>query len=169
MAEEEEQDDAPKPDPDSGAKKALEAERKARREAERKAGDLADRVKELEDRDKSDGEKLSGKLAEAEKRAEAAEAKALRYEVALNRKLSATQAKRLVGATKEELEADADELLESFKPAERDAGDEDDEDDADDPKPSPSNRPTPSLRGGGDPTTAVEPDLRKMVSEIPRS
>lgn len=47
----------PTQDPDSGAKKALEAERKARRDAER-------RLKEIEDRDKSELQKAQDELKE---------------------------------------------------------------------------------------------------------
>jgi hypothetical protein len=137
------------------------------RKHEKQAKELATRLQELEDRDKSEGEKLAGRIAAAEKRADEAEARAIRLEVATSKGLTAAQAKRLVGATKEELEADADELISTFKPAEPDPVDTDDE--PDDDTPSPSNRPTPSLKGGGDPTQAPDPDIRKVVDSIPRS
>lgn len=164
-------DDDPKPDPDAGAKKALEAERKARRDAEKQLSEMKAKLQELEDRDKSEGEKLAGRIAAAEKRADEAEARALRLEVAAAKGLTVTQARRLVGATKEELEADADDLLASFKPSEpaKDDDDIDEDEPGDEPKPSPTNRPTPALRGGGDPTQPVDPDIRKVVESIPRS
>lgn len=42
------------------------------------------------------------------------DANALKWEIALEKGLTKTQAKRLVGATREELEADADELIAEF-------------------------------------------------------
>lgn len=105
-------------------KKALDEERTARREAEKARKDLEARLKELEplaakakqleDSKKTETEKLGEKLTAAEKRAVEAEQKALRLEVASAKGLTQAQAKRLVGTTKEELEADADELLTSF-------------------------------------------------------
>lgn len=105
-------------------KKALDEERAARRDAEKARKDLESRLKELEplaakakeleDSKKTETEKLGEKLTAAEKRAVEAEQRALRMEVASAKGLTQAQAKRLVGATKEELEADADELLASF-------------------------------------------------------
>ncbi|MFV0315452.1 MAG: hypothetical protein ACK5O2_00625 [Microthrixaceae bacterium] len=141
---------------DSG-KKAIDAERKARRDAERRAKDVEAKLKEIEDRDKSDSEKLAEKLTAAEKRADDAERRALRSEVAHEKGLSAAQAKRLSGDTREDLEADADELLEVFQPT---GG----------ATPPPSNRPSPDLRGGSDPTDTDDGkvDPAKLADLIPR-
>lgn len=54
---------------------------------------------------------LEERVAGIEKQAKDAEERALRAEVANAKGLTPTQAKRLVGATREELEADADELI----------------------------------------------------------
>lgn len=54
---------------------------------------------------------LEERVAEIERTAKASEERALRAEVANAKGLTATQAKRLVGSTREELEADATELL----------------------------------------------------------
>lgn len=54
---------------------------------------------------------LEERVAEIERQAKQSEERALRAEIANAKGLTPTQAKRLVGATKEELEADADELL----------------------------------------------------------
>lgn len=78
--------------------------------------DLAAKVKEFEDLSKTEQEKLADSLVEAEQRAEDAEQKLLRAEVASEKGLTPAQAKRLTGSTKDELEADADELLEVLKP-----------------------------------------------------
>lgn len=54
---------------------------------------------------------LEERVAEIERQAKESEARAMRAEVANAKGLTPSQAKRLVGATREELEADADELL----------------------------------------------------------
>lgn len=116
-------DDEPPAEPDprdqlgDPGKKALDA-MKAERNAALKAQKAAEaRLKELEDRDKSAAEKDAERLATAEKKAAEAEARLLRMEVASEKGLNAAQAKRLVGTTREELEADADELIASFPAA----------------------------------------------------
>lgn len=92
-------------------KKALEAERRDKRAAERRAAELEARLKEFEDRDKSEAEKLAERAEAAERSLADLQANALRAEVALDKGLTPSQAKRLIGSTREELEADADELL----------------------------------------------------------
>lgn len=126
-------------------------------EASAKANaDAAKRLAELEDQGKSDTEKLSGRIAEAEKRAADAEARAMRLEVAATKGLTPTQAKRLVGASREDLEADADEILEAFPTA---TG----------ATPPPSDRPVSDLRGGTDPTSdPVEMNPAKLAESVPR-
>lgn len=104
------EDKGPAKEPD-GVPPAMKA---ALRKANKEAETLRLKLKELEDRDKSETDKLKDSLTVAEKRASDAEARALRLEVAAEKGLTLAQAKRLVGATKEELEADAEELLESF-------------------------------------------------------
>lgn len=54
---------------------------------------------------------LEERVAQIERQAQESESRALRAEVANAKGLTPSQAKRLVGATREELEADADELL----------------------------------------------------------
>ena len=108
-------DEAAKDSLGDAGQKALQAERREKRAAEKRANELAARLKQIEDRDKGESEKIAERLAEAERRAEQADQRALRLEVASEKGLTAVQAKRLVGATREELEADADELLETFK------------------------------------------------------
>jgi uncharacterized protein involved in type VI secretion and phage assembly len=54
---------------------------------------------------------LEERVAEIERQARESESRALRAEVANAKGLTPNQAKRLVGSTREELEADADELL----------------------------------------------------------
>lgn len=54
---------------------------------------------------------LEERVAEIEKAARDSEQRAIRAEIANAKGLTPSQAKRLVGATREELEADADELI----------------------------------------------------------
>jgi hypothetical protein len=71
---------------------------------------------ELDQASKSEQERLTERLAAAEARAAEIEGRALRLEVAAENGLTPAQAKRLVGSTREELEADAEELLATFQP-----------------------------------------------------
>jgi hypothetical protein len=138
---------------DEAGKKALDEERKARRDAERQLKEMGDQLRTLQDKDKSDSERLTEKVTQLEKDLAAATARADRFEVALDKGLDMTRAKRLTGATREELEADADELQswQAGKPA--------------DPVP---NKPAVDLKGGGDPTEDPDVDLRQVVDSIPR-
>ncbi len=105
--------DDPKPDDALGdnGKKALDQERKARRDAESKAKDLETRLAAIEDKDKTEVERLTAQVATLTKELGTATVTGARLKVALDKGLTATQAKRLVGDTEDELAADADELL----------------------------------------------------------
>jgi hypothetical protein len=106
-------EDAPKPvtgDGDDGLTLALKAERATRKAAEKEARELAARLRDLEDRDKSESEKLASRVAESERRAVEAEAQLLRLEVAAARKMNAEDVPLLHGTTREELEASAEAL-----------------------------------------------------------
>lgn len=143
-----------KPDLGDAGKKALEAERKARRDAERQLREKDDQLKALQDKDKSDSERLTEKVTQLEKDLATATARADRFEVALEKGLDMTRAKRLTGATRDELEADADELITWT------AGTSDD-------KPVPG-KPATDLKGGSDPTEEPAVDVREVVDSIPR-
>ena len=111
------------PDPSDAlgesGEKALEAWKSRAREAEK----AAKRVKALEaelqtirDKDKSESERLTERLSEAEKRAERAERASLRFKVGNAKGLPARLTERLQGDTEEEMAADADALLAEMKP-----------------------------------------------------
>lgn len=128
---------------------ATEGERDAARKA------IADK----ENEGKSESDKVAARLADMEKQIADRDAKLLRSEVAAAKGLTPAQAKRLAGSTKEELESDADEILEAF-PAPGGDGER---------KAPPSQQPRPSLRGGGDPTSdPVETDPAKLAASVPR-
>lgn len=75
----------------------------------------AKKLAELEEANQSEIEKAQARAAAAEKELNDSRLEALRAQVALDKKLTPSQAKRLVGSTREDLEADADELLADLK------------------------------------------------------
>lgn len=159
-------DDDKKPDDDvAGLKSALDKERKARRAAEAEAkvnADAAKRLKDAEDADKTELQKAIDRAAAADKRAEDAESKSLRLEIAAAKGLSVAQAKRLVGSSREELEADADELLEAF--GSKTGGDDKDGKGG---KPDVRRRPTEDLRSGARTDAGEEEEIdAKKADEI---
>lgn len=129
-------DDAPKVDDPKPARHVpvedLAAERKKRQELEAK-------LQEIEDADKSELQKAQDAAAKAQQEAATATARADRLQVALDKGLTPTQAKRLVGDTVEELEADADELLADITPSD------------DGKKPPAPSKPKADLQSGNDP------------------
>lgn len=101
-------------------KKALDEERKARRAAERERDAQAARLKEFEDRDKTDAQKLEERASRAEQQLQPLtdETNRLRFALSKAASLDPAQVKpflgivdRLRGSTDEELSADADALL----------------------------------------------------------
>lgn len=87
---------------------------KALKKANKEAETHRLRLKEIEDRDKSEAEKLTERTRELESNLTTAQATALRYEIALDKGIPKSIASRLQGATREEMEADADELLKTI-------------------------------------------------------
>ena len=168
-------DVSPDPDPvvdDTSQEEDFDAERAKAKiaKANSEASNLRKRMKELEekakkldeieDANKSEVERATSSLKAAEERAQAAELKAMRLEVAAAKGLTPAQAKRLVGASIEELEADADELVDTFKPA--DSGEQSS-------KPQMPGKPQQHLRSGGDPTEEPqETDPAKLAEAISR-
>jgi hypothetical protein len=114
------------PEPDDSlsdaGKKAIAAERKAAREATKERDALAARLKELEDRDKTEAQKLADRAALAERERDEARLDALRVKVGASKKLPADVVELLRGETEAELAAHADRLAEHFKAASRPAG-----------------------------------------------
>lgn len=146
--------DAPEPErgkPDNDVAELKAALRKANKEAETNRLKL----KELEDKDKSESEKLTTRVAELESQLTKSQGEVQRLSVALDKGLTKTQARRLVGESEEDLIADADDLLASFQSA------------GDETKPAPA-KPTADLKGGGDPTGDEAVNVRDVVSSIPR-
>lgn len=98
-------------------RKALEKVRKEAagyRTKVRELEPLASKARELEDAGRSEMERLTARAETAERERGESVARALRLEVAFEKGLTPAQAKRLVGGTRDELEADADEILRDF-------------------------------------------------------
>jgi len=116
---------------------------------------LAAKLQEHDDKDKSEAQKLQERAEAAEQKLAAAERNAMVASVALKKGLTEAQAKRLIGTTVEELEADADELLATFTP---EPGQE--------PVPG---RPRERLRPGAAPSAEPEEtDPAKLAAMVPR-
>lgn len=136
----------------------IEATRADREKLKRERDDLAREKQEREDADKSEQQKLEERTTLAEQQAAASTREAARLRVALKKGLTETQAKRLVGDTEEELEADADELLASFIPPEEEPGQD------------PVRRPRERLRPGAVPSSEPEEtDPRKLAALVRRT
>lgn len=99
---------------DEGYVKELRSEAAASRKARQ---ELEAKLNEYEERDKSELEKAQGKVAKADERAANAEAKLLRYEVASEKEVPAKLVPLLTALTREDLESQADLILENAKPA----------------------------------------------------
>jgi hypothetical protein len=161
-------------DLDETARKAVLGEvRKARTEAARYRAERdelkphADKAKAEDDASKGDVEKAAERATKAEAALAEKTLEVLRLQVALDKGLTAHQAKRLVGSTKEELEDDADELVESFGVGK--SGDDDGKDSkSDDASKTPLTRkPKEKLRAGSDPEDEPEEsDPAKLAALI---
>lgn len=88
-------------------KKAIEREREARKTAEKSARELAAKVKEFEDRDKSETQRMADELAQLREDAGKARREALVTKVAMAHKLDAEDIDLLHGDTEDELVARA--------------------------------------------------------------
>lgn len=145
-------------------KRALDAERKARRAAESRLKDIETKLKEAEDAEKSELDRLKGQVDDLKKRAEDAESKADRFEVAAAKGLTLAQARRLVGSTKEELEEDADALRTDLGLKDESDDDESKGEKKDETK-GPG-RPREQLKPGASNEPDDEPDAGKLADSI---
>lgn len=100
-------------------KKALDAERKARRDAERQLAAANQQLQQITDQGKTELELATERAAKAEQQLAALQHNQLRLEVATAKGLPASAAMRLQGTTREELEADADDFSRLIQPADQ--------------------------------------------------
>ncbi len=91
--------------------------KRALSKANKEAETLRLRLREFEDRDKTDAQKLQEERDALRAERDALTLQQLRREVADEKGLTAAQARRLVGSTREEIEADADDLIATFPKA----------------------------------------------------
>ena len=91
--------------------RALRAEREANKAAKAKIAEYESRIKEFEDRDKTEAEKTAERTRELERSSAANARKALQYEVAAEKGIPLSLATRLRGDDKDALLKDADDLL----------------------------------------------------------
>jgi hypothetical protein len=124
----------------------------------KRIADFEKAQQEAEDAKKDDLTKAQEASTSLQQQLDASTLENTRLRVALAKGLSEKQAARLVGSTREELEADADDFLADLAPAKKD-----------DPDPV-SGKPREKLpRGGGDPDDqVVETDPAKLAALIPR-
>ena len=98
--------------------KRLRAEAAEWRTKARAGESAATRLAELEESNKSESQRLEERAVAAQRDRDAAVRQSLVYEVALAKGLAPDLAKRIVGSTREELEADADAVLALVMPPE---------------------------------------------------
>lgn len=135
-------------------KRALDAERKARKDAEKQATALAARVKEFEDAGKSESEKAAQTIANLNSELTKLRADGARTAAATAAGLDLKYAPRLVGETAEELLEDAKALAADFAPATGASTTEDQ---------PPSRRPKEQLRPGAAPDAAADDRSRDDI------
>jgi hypothetical protein len=146
---------------DSVDPKEFKRIQQALKAANQEAAKFRNRVKEFEDKDKSESQRLTEAAQEAQSRAEKAESAQRKLQTAIDRApegATFTQikavAKRIAGDSEDELASDADELFALMAPAKTKA---------------PNGKPRETLRGGGDPDDPPEEmDPRKLADLIGR-
>ncbi|MFI9244152.1 hypothetical protein ACIGXF_16540 [Streptomyces sp. NPDC053086] len=104
---------------ESGETKIPPEVERALRKANKEAETLRLKLKEFEDRDKTEAQKLAERATAAEQSAAVAQSELMRFRVAADKKLPAELADRLQGSTPEEMAADADKLLALFNAQQR--------------------------------------------------
>lgn len=133
----------------------IRRQRKSEAEKDRQIKELRAKVQEFEDAGKSDAERRDEKLASTEKENGSLKSENARLKVALDLRLTASQAKRLVGETEEELKADAEELLASFGGKKDEGGGK-------------RSRPKENLKPGTVPDAEPEEmDPKKLAADLP--
>ena len=154
-------DEPGKGEPDTFDREYVEKLRKENAATRKRAQEAEAKAKEYEDAKKTDAEKKDEELSAARERATYAD----KLDVALEKApdgMTAGQirklAKRLTGSTKEELEADADELFADFAPTGDGGGNNGGGN---------GRRPTERLRPGAAPSSEPEEnDPRKLAEKV---
>lgn len=137
-----------------GGLRALQAEREARKTAEKAAADAAARIKEFEDRDKTELQKAQDAAAEADKRAVDAWREALTTAHGISEEDAAVF---LTGTDADTLKRQAARLVE-LRGDQAPAG-----------TPTTTHRPTERLHTGVDPTQGETPTLAEQIAAAERA
>lgn len=136
------------PELGDAGKRAIAAERRARQEAEKAAAELAVKVKEFEDSQKSESERLAAQLEQARADAAKAQAEALRLRIAAESGLPAELHEFLTGSDEDEVRARAEKLKAATAQAQQRR-----------PQPDPSQGARPGDTG---PNQVTEAELARM-------
>lgn len=158
-----------------GLKRALEAQKRKAREAEKQLAQLrlqmAEKAKQ-EDATKSEMDKLVERVKATDERLAKAERRALVSEVAAKTGLSVAKVDRLKGETVEELLTDAAEIFDWKEDADKPAGEDKPSEEAPADKPAgerelpASGRPTETLRPGAVPGSANDKTPEQIADAI---
>lgn len=92
----------------------VDAMKKALKKANREAEQARLKLKQIEDAGKSETQRITEERDSLKGDLTSAQVQALRFEIALDKGIPKAIAQRLQGATREEMEADADELLKTI-------------------------------------------------------
>lgn len=95
-------------------KRAIAAERNARRAAEKSTAELTERLKAFEDAGKTELEKLTGRVSSAEQERDGLKAELLRFTVADELGIQPAHRKYLTGATDRQIRQSAEGILADF-------------------------------------------------------
>jgi len=140
------------PDYKADADKWKAMSRKHEAQAKLNAG-AAEKLAEIEEANKTEAQKAADKATLSDQAAADAKQELARLRVAMRKGLTEAQAKRLIGATEEELEADADELLASFTTKDASDGDK------------PSTRPKEKLKSGSTNAEELSSDPQQIARD----
>lgn len=156
--------------PPSSADKDWRAEAAKWKAMARKHEAAAKKLADLEDGQKTEAERMAERVKTAEGQRTQLEQENLRLKVALDKGLTVKQASRLVGSTQEELEADADELRETFAGKQADAKSDTKpaDGDGDDRAGGDVRRPKEQLRPGAAPNAEPEKSPQELADEVIR-
>lgn len=148
-------------------KRALDSMKRERNAARKELAEARKRLKDIDDKGKTDTERLTEAHKEAAARAEKAESSFMALSIAMDRAPAHATlaqvkavAKRIRGESEEDLEADADELFEMVVPAPKQQDDT--------PKKRVPSNPRTRLRGGADPEDEPEESNPRKLAEAIR-
>lgn len=121
----------------------------------------AKRLKEAEGQEKSESEKLKEQVSQLQQERDQAKTESLRSTIASEKGLTAKQARRLSGSSRDELESDADDLLDTFGAKKDDSNSGEEE-----PSRESSRPPKESLQPGASSSDETVTDPDQMAEAV---